>query len=116
MPPKVALFVFIAGILGLVWMDRDFTRRTSKALWIPILWFLIASSRMVSQWLTIGQMEFDTPEQYLEGSPLDRAIFLALLGCGLAVLGGRGRGAGRVIARNWPLLLFFLYCLVSTVW
>lgn len=116
MPPKVALFAFASGILGLVWLDRDPEKRSSKALWIPIVWLLIAASRMLSHWVAGSSMEFDTPEQYLEGSPLDRLIFMALLFCGLTVLAARGRRTGRLLARNWPLLLFFLYCLVSTVW
>ena len=116
MPASVALVAFAIGILGLVWLDRHPEKRTSKALWIPIVWLLIAASRMVSHWVAGSAMEFDTPEQYLEGSPLDRLIFMTLVLSGLAVLAARGRRTGHLLARNWPLLLFFLYCLVSIAW
>jgi exopolysaccharide production protein ExoQ len=116
MPPRVALAACIVGILGLMWLDRDEKRRTSPALWIPIIWLAIASSRMLSQWLSLGKGEFDNPEKYLEGSPFDRAVLMVLLGLGLAVLAARGRRAGQIMARNWPILLFFLYCLISVTW
>jgi len=60
MPPKVALAACIVGIFGLMWLDRDDERRTSRALWIPIVWLAIASSRMLSQWLSLGTGEFDS--------------------------------------------------------
>jgi O-antigen ligase len=116
MPASVAVFAFAAGIAGLFWLDRDRGTRTSPALWIPVVWLLIAASRMVSQWLNIGQVEFDTAEQYLDGSPLDRGIFLALIAGAAAVLAARGRRTGQLLARNWPFVLFFLYCLASVAW
>lgn len=116
MPASFAVGAFAAGVAGLFWLDRDRDARTSPALWIPVVWLLIAASRMVSQWLNISQTEFETAEQYLDGSPLDRAIFLALIATAAAVLAARGRRTGQLLARNWPLLLFFLYCLASVAW
>jgi len=116
MPPSVALAVCAVGVGGLFWLDRDRDARPSPALWIPVIWLLIASSRMVSQWLNAGVLEFDNPEQYLEGSPLDRAVFAVLIAGGVAVLAARGRRTGQLLVRNWPLLLFFLYALVSVTW
>jgi len=115
MPPQIALILYVVGILAFLWMDRDRDARTSWALWIPTIWFLIASSRMVSQWLS-GQPEFAKPEEYLEGSPLDRNIFTMLIVAAIAVLISRGQRSGSVLVRNWPILLFFMFCLISATW
>jgi O-antigen ligase len=69
----------------------------------------------VSLWLQIGPT-FDTPDKYLEGSPLDAFVFGTLLAAGLIVLVGRRRQVGLLLRANWPILLFFSYCALSTLW
>src|SRR5262249_59023345 len=49
-------------------------------------------------------------------SPLDRLFVSGLLGAGLAVLIARGQRTSDVLKQNAPLVLFFLYCMVSAVW
>lgn len=115
MPPQIATVVFVLGILGLFWLDRDREARISKALWIPVLWLLIIGSRGVSQWLQTGPT-FDPPDKYLEGSPLDAYVFGTLLVAALIVLVGRRRQVGLFLRANGPILLFFFYCALSTLW
>ena len=115
MPPQIATVVFVLGILGLFWLDRDREARTSKALWIPVLWLLINGSRSVSQWMESGPI-VDSPERYVEGSPLDAFVFGTLLAAGLIVLVGRRRQVGLLLRANGPILLFFSYCALSTLW
>jgi len=115
MPPQIALIVYASGIAGLFLLDRDRTVKTSKALWIPTIWLLINASRPVSQWLQIGP-NINSPDAYLDGSPLDAAVFGVLLAAGLVVLAGRGRKVGTILRANLPLVLFFGYCAISTVW
>jgi len=115
MSSSLATFAFAAAIAGLFWLDHDRGARTSKALWIPVLWFLIIGSRPVSQWLQMGQT-IETPQQYLDGSPVDAFVFGVLLACGLIALGKRRAEVGAVLRDNWPIILFFIYCLVSTLW
>lgn len=102
-------------ILSLFALDRDRHERTSKALWIPTLWILIAASRMVSGWLQTGPQTL-TPDQYLDGSPLDRFVLSALLALAVTVLLCRSRRVREILGANWPILLFFAYCAVSTLW
>jgi O-antigen ligase len=52
----------------------------------------------------------------LEGTPLDRNLYAALLALGIIVLIGRGAQIGRVLRANVPVILFFLYCAVSVLW
>src|SRR5713101_5199194 len=75
---------------------------------------------MVTQWLVgaglYGTGEARTPEQLLEGSPLDRYLLTGLLALGIIVLIRRGRESGIILRANGPILLFFLYCAVSVLW
>jgi O-antigen ligase len=119
MPPEIATFVCVLGIVGLFFLDRDREVQTSKALWLPVVWLLLAGSRAVSQWLAafgLGPVVLSTPEQYLEGSPLDRDVLAGLLVLGLIVLVRRGPQVGRLVRANGPVLLFFFYCGLSVLW
>jgi exopolysaccharide production protein ExoQ len=114
MPSQIATFVFAAGIFGLFWLDRDRTVRTSKALWLPVIWIWIVGSRPVSAWLGITSTE--GASQILEGSPLDRAIYQVLLAIGIIVLIGRKSRTSALLRANWPIILYFSYCLLSVLW
>jgi exopolysaccharide production protein ExoQ len=114
MPPVVATVIFVVGIVILFILDRDRKDRTSWALWVPLIWFLIAGSRPVSAWL--GMTPGMSVEQYLEGSPIDRAFFIVLIALGLVVLLGRRRRVAALLQNNWPILVFVAYCAVSITW
>jgi exopolysaccharide production protein ExoQ len=115
MPPAIASIVCVLGILGLFWLDRDRKARTSTALWIPLIWLALSCSRSAAQWLQVGSGT-EQPDQLLEGSPFDRSVYTGLVALGLIVLFNRRRQAGRLLRANWPILLFFSYCLVSLFW
>lgn len=115
MTTQIATFVYVLGIIGLFWLDRDRKARTSIALWIPFLWLAIAGSRPVSQWLESGP-SFDSPNQILDGSPVDRAVLTLLLIAGLIVLARRAQQVGQFLWCNLPILSFFLYCAASVCW
>jgi O-antigen ligase len=118
MPPAIATVIFSVGILGLFYLDRDEGSRMSKALWIPAVWLFLISSRAVSLWLGVAPNlnSVDATEAYVEGSPIDRAVFTFLLLAALAVLVARMDRAGPLLRRNVPILLFFLFCAVSICW
>jgi len=121
MSPHLATIICSIGILGLFVLDRDRQARTSKALWIPVVWLSICSSRMVSQWLTATGVTsptqtLDRAAAYLDGSPLDRFLLTGLTFLALIVLVGRRQKVGAVVRANAPILLFLLYCGVSTLW
>ncbi len=121
MSPHLASIICSIGILGLFVLDRDRQVRTSKALWIPVVWLSICSSRMVSQWLTATGLTsptqtLDTAAAYLDGSPLDRFLLTGLTFLAVIVLVGRRQKVGAVLRANAPILLFLLYCGVSTLW
>jgi hypothetical protein len=54
MNQKTATIAYILGIIGLFYMDRSDKERTSKALWIPVMWLMIVGSRPISLWFETG--------------------------------------------------------------
>src|ERR1035441_376307 len=119
MPPQIATFAFAVGIWALFVLDRDRTTRPSSALWLPVLWLWIASSRTVAQWLSaaglvnLQPLGADPSDLYLDGSPLDRNVFTALLALGIVVLFKRRRQVATLLRANKPILLLLSYCELS---
>ena len=114
MSPTIATLLFVLLIAGLFWLDRATGNRTSPALWIPILWLGLSGSRSVSQWLQMGPVM--STDQYLEGSPLDRLVYMGLLAIGIGVVVTRRKQVGKLLSANGPIVLFFLYCALSLLW
>jgi exopolysaccharide production protein ExoQ len=110
----LATAVVVAVILGLFVLDRERKRRTSWALWIPLLWLLLSGSRPVSAWLGVAPAM--SVETYFEGSPIDRAVYTLLIAAGLFVVIRRRQKVARLLRNNWPIVAFVLYCAVSVTW
>jgi exopolysaccharide production protein ExoQ len=113
MNPTLASLICACGIAGLFYLDRDDSAHTSKALWLPVIWIWIVGSRPVSAWLDM------TPNQatvQLEGSPLDAAVFGILLAAAAVVLIWRRKRTRTFFTANWPILIYFFYCLISVAW
>ena len=93
--PQLATALCVAFVLYLFWVDA---RRSdvSNALWIPLIWMFLAGSRFVSHWLNVGvPMPADVAmDVYLDGSPLDRTVFSALIAAGAIVPLRRRLGRG----------------------
>src|SRR5262245_6929118 len=114
MPPQLALIFYIIFILYL--FKRDFRQQPniSPTLWIPCIWLMLVGSRPIAQWLDLGSpLQSIDP---LEGSPIDRVIFLLLIAVGLLVLWSRRISWSQIFRNNIWLTLFFLYCGVSILW
>ena len=89
MNPSLASLVYVCGIAGLFYLDRDKSVRTSKALWLPVLYLWVLGSRPVSVWLGIAPPSGTNIQ--LDGSPVDGAFFGILLIAAICVLVHRGR-------------------------
>jgi exopolysaccharide production protein ExoQ len=117
MPPIVATPVYLIGIAGLFYLDRAGGRRVSKALWIPFIWLFLISSRPVSFWLNLSpSYATNATEAYVEGSPVDLAVYTFLMLAALAVLFTRADRTGSLLRKNGLLIAYFLFCLVSISW
>jgi O-antigen ligase len=75
----------------------------------------LVGTRYLSHWL--GQdAGLDAVSAQLDGSPIDRAVFAALIAAGIVVLMMRGKATLSALGRNKLLLLFFLFGLFSVLW
>src|SRR5690242_14870131 len=112
MPPVIALLLTLGFILFLFRRESREKTQVSRALWIPLIWFLISGSRFVSQWLSLVGAPFGnaSPE---EGSPLDAAVFFFLIVAGLAVLNRRRVTLSEFARTNGWLVFFLLYCFLA---
>jgi O-antigen ligase len=115
MPPQLALLICILVILYLFWVDRKKNEGVSNAVWIPFIWMFLAGSRYVSQWLNL-RVPTDTIDIYLEGDPVNRAVFSILIAAGFTVLLRRRPNWVEVFTKNTWIWLFFLFGAVSFFW
>jgi exopolysaccharide production protein ExoQ len=116
MGATLALLICSIGIAGLFFLDRDKSARTSKALWLPVIWLWLAGSRPVSVWLGSGGRSGGALASTLYGSPMDAAIFEVLIFAGVIVLLQRRNRTIALLRASGPVLAYFLYCMISTAW
>lgn len=110
MVPTVACLLFVGYLF---W--TDIRKRGDRSIsWVPLVWMFLAGSRWVSSWLNLSApMAVD---DYAEGSPIDRAVFFALILAGAFVLSRRKIDWAHLLTNNKWIVLYLLYCLSSIVW
>jgi exopolysaccharide production protein ExoQ len=113
--PGLATAVCLLFIVYLLWTDLRRPDSPSTALWVPVAWMFLAGSRYVSSWLNVAP-SFESADDYAEGSPLDRAVFFALIVAGIVILARRKIDWPRLFLNNKWIVLYFLYCLASMAW
>ena len=52
----------------------------------------------------------------MEGSPIDRLFYFGMIFLAFITVAKRRVNWAQLISLNWPILLFYGYCLVSTLW
>ena len=112
---QLALLLCLPLVLWLWTRDNRTRPILSPALWLPLAWLLILGSRPVSWWLGMGS---SIPEAgaTLEGSPLDRAVYLSLILSAIVVLNYRRLDWSTLASSNKALLLFYAYLLCTALW
>jgi len=116
MPPALALILTLTAIAGLLWREARKSPQVSGALWLPVIWIFLVSSKFVGQWLATLGLTSERAVSMEDGSPIDAVVFLALIVAGAVVLARRGVTPGRIIAQNKFVAIFLLYCLISIAW
>src|SRR5687768_8942397 len=114
MSRNAALLVWIVFTIWALLRDSRHRPAFSAALWLPVLWLSIISSRPISIWLTGA-----TPVSgaaLLEGNALDRFFFLLIPALCLIVLQRRAFDWGSFAGQNRPLLILYCYLLFSALW
>lgn len=116
MPPQVAALLTIGFIFVLFVRDLRTGKQASAALWLPVLWLAIISSRFVSQWINLGPLNYNDISGGTEGSPIDAAYFGSLILAGSIVLVRRRIAIAEFMRKNPWLTALIVYGLLSVVW
>jgi exopolysaccharide production protein ExoQ len=116
LPPSIATVLTVAFIVWLFRRDSREKPDISGALWLPLLWFVLACSRSLSAWLNIFGLPVTGAVSIEEGSPLDAWFYFAMIAVGSCVLVKRQVRLSEVVQNNGWLIVFLLYCFISIVW
>lgn len=110
MPPIVALSLCAVVVVWLCWTDKR--RKVSAAIWLPVAWAFLLSSRPVSLWLGINARTADGVQDAL----IDKVLFTLLIMTGVVVVLRRRPNWTQLFRANRWLFLYFLYTAFSVLW
>ena len=96
--------------------EENYNIRFSVALFIPFIWFFIATTRNISEWIPGNITYYGGTDRYIEGSPADRIFFTTLMMIGILILWQRKSEVKIILDNNKLLICFFLYLLISIGW
>jgi len=115
MSPSLALSIWLVFLVGLFCFDPARERKTSTALWVPIVWFFFIGSRSPSVWLGLSSGP-SLAQALEEGSPLDRTVYLLLALAALVILVSRSFRWGKFVTHNSALVFLLAFALLSVAW
>jgi exopolysaccharide production protein ExoQ len=115
MSKTVITAIYYAVIVGLFYLDRRPRERTGAGLWVAFAWLFFVLSKSPAAWMQSGPTEYGGSYN-LESNPLNLVLYSAIIVCGVIVLAARPNRVGKCLRANWPILLFYGYCLLSCVW
>jgi exopolysaccharide production protein ExoQ len=115
MSPSLALAIWLVLLLGLLCFDPASGRKTSAALWVPLIWFFFLGSRSPTQWLGLSYAS-SAAQALEEGSPLDRTIFSLLTLAAFVILSSRSFQWRKFVTQNSALAFFLAFALLSVGW
>lgn len=115
MTPNVALLFCLIFICIILWIESRQNLDVSFAIWIPLLWVMIAASRPLSTWLHPQDM-YIAMTDVESGNVIDRTFFSVLIVGALYVLARRQIAWSHVMKRNAWLFALFLFAGLSLTW
>lgn len=115
MPKEVALWLCVGFVLFLFAVDTRRKGSPSLGAWLVLAYIAMLGSRAVSSWFNMGIM-VETPDDYLEGSPLDRAVFIGFIVAGSLLILKRKVNWAWATEKNRWIIVFFLYACLSVAW
>jgi O-antigen ligase len=123
---QIAIPLYLVFIWLALRRDVRERRQVSSALWIPFLWIADCATKPLDLWIfphqgtafsqRIAWEHRLTNIEVFQSNPLERALFLILLGLGLRTLFKRRSDFAFSFKDNFGLGLFLLYSLVSIGW
>src|SRR5260370_616612 len=114
MPPPLAACIFVAFI---IWALRRYSKQApaTPALWIPLIWVIINSSRPLAYWFSNGTDAAEVTD-ISQGSFFDRNAYLCLIIVGIVILLRRRIDWSTVFSQGRWLWILYAYLLVSVLW
>lgn len=88
----------------------------SWALWIPLIWLFLVSTRSVSGWMGAGPRSQAITGDISAGTFEDQVVLFALILLGIAVLLTRWRYLSHVLKDNKWIVVLFGYMVLSIAW
>jgi exopolysaccharide production protein ExoQ len=116
MPRNIALGLALIGIYWLLLRDRKDRSVLSAATWVPSVWLMLLSSRPASTWFSESDPLARGSEYSLEGSPVDRLVYLALILLGFWILSKRSMDWGALFRDNKALFTLYGFFALSILW
>lgn len=116
MPPVLAAFLTFSFVCVLFFRESKKHRHSSPALWIPVLWIFVTSTRTLTQWLNLGQGGGIDEVAMHGGTLIDAAYFLALILAGLVILTERRLRLGHLMKNNKWVCLLLIYGFLAILW
>ena len=119
MPSIVAFILCLIFVIVILRYDGKKNPGSSLAMWAPLIWLILAATRNPSQWIANLQTGLQPAEQftdYMQGSAVDRTIFLLLIILGISILVRRRLNWFAVLRQNWIIFLFLALCGLSAIW
>src|ERR1039457_7512162 len=117
MPPKLA---FLLGILFVAFVYRVVERRRAAnvfpALFLPLLWYILVSSRSTGVWLSVLGVPLPSGGGDTEGSIVDRTVYFVLCLICLCILSRRNIEWGPIFRENRWLIVLYLFMFLSVAW
>ena len=113
MPAFVALMICMAVILVLLSIERRRHKDVSSRVWIPTVYMLIIGSRPLGTWFHSGSVDSLAAEELIAaGSPIDRAVLMALYALAFLLVAGKRIAWTRLVSKNAWLFGLLLASLV----
>lgn len=116
----IYLIVTLAFIAVLFRQDQKEWPRFSKALWIPLIWLLSSTTRLIQILFPNANYSagpgVPSIERSLEGNPISRMIFLVLILAAGVVLVRRRKVLSAFIRANRGIYILYAYMLLSVAW
>ena len=109
MPPILALMLSLGFSGVLLYREAYQQKNVSRAVWIPCIWLFILGSRPISVWISFKVVA--GMDAMMEGSPVDRIVYLFLMiaGARQSILYRRLHWR-KILTNNRLLTCFIAYC------
>jgi exopolysaccharide production protein ExoQ len=110
MPPIVALILFTTFVVFLLRLDNKQYPNASLALWVPVFWFLLASSKPLAVYFGTSSGGVDS------GTSIDTIVVILLLFFGMTIIYKRNFQFYESFKNNPALIFLMIFMFISISW